>query len=788
MIRPVNGVQWVLPLLDHIVEHKPHLPPLIIGLTSADPAEARAFADGYRGRLADIRGHSLVPNAHTDAVTLRIAKASKTSPDVALLDELAKQLRSSIPGGAGKHWQTKQFSIVLDVVTAAGHVTTTTSDATREALYDLLYTRWEKRKKLLSWTRKMSNADLPGKILGLVLTALLHGPSRWFFGRRLNRRGLRWFGAHVKDATGREGDFLDQAVYLLPDSGLPDVAALHQRVLFDALLHDVAQFTRRRRFLPHRRRRRWTPVLLLDATDPLAASLVDLYSELTAEVKTMPLLVIAALPENALGDGAVHDIEDAAAVLRALVDQEERHRRLVLRMPGTDAPEHPAADQHIKTHRVVTPRIPSRVSAFTPLALTVVLVAGSTAFGGWTYFNSGCSDTMINAKGERVGVIESDCSFRQPAEDAAGVPNLSDLEQEVFQNNRAVDEIRVDNKPQYHREVVFFAPLTRPDEAQHTAPRNAIWQLRGAIKAQRQHNEEATHNASLVPIKLVLANSGDDFSDGAWVASRIAERPRDGDGALAAVIGISQSRPRVRDVVHDQLAGIPVIGASMYGRKMTENNPGMFLAAPTNEAFANKMDDWLLGRRAAVVWDPEDEYFSSDLHELLHNMRIGSDAVDIKITKRLGGTGYAFEGGSAQAICEQNLIPVLTTRADPIVAFLDEMKRTRGCTDGITQRTILAGPGVIVEAATGTLGKRYEWADLTMMCLAGGAVDSEETTGRDAFTVVAAAATEAKKTAAGTWGPAIIQTLLEKRTSTGAEPPRLNDATATDRIHVVDIS
>ncbi|MFD5827837.1 ABC transporter substrate-binding protein [Lentzea sp. NPDC060358] len=778
MIRKIDGVQSVLSLVDHVVEHRPSLPPLVIAISSADGSEARTLLDGYRERLCDIDGVALVPHAHADAVTAAVAGASAHSPDVGLLDELAKQLKASIPRGAGKNWRARRFQLILDVLTAADEITTTTTEATREALHDQLYARWEKRNQLLTWTRTLSQADLPTKVLGIVLAVLFGGPSRWLFGRRLNRRGLRWFGEHVKKATGRGGDFLGQAVYLFPGSGLADVATLQRRVLFDALLHDVALFTQRRRFLPSRRRRRWTPVLLLDATDPVAASLVTLYSDLTAQAKVMPLLVVAAVSENAIGDEALWEIDEAVTRLRAVVEKREERRRIALRLPD---------EAGSSTNGHVTPQIPGRASALAPLVLTLSLVLAGTAFAAHEVVLGGCSDTkVVDGTEERVGIIESGCSFGQPGTAAPGVPSLTALEDQVFLNNEAVDAMETaDGKQRYFREVIFFAPLTRPDTAERTAPPNAIWQLRGAVNAQREHNEKARVDGELVPLKLLLANSGDRFSQGAWVAEKIAARPRSRGGELAAVIGISQSRKETGDLIRDHLGGIPVIGASMYGGKMTDRNPNMFLTSPWNEAWADQMKTWLGGRPASIVFDPDDEYFSRDLRDLLANRGIGSQSDNVEVREQ--GNDVDFSG-SLSAICEKNLVPVLTNRADQILKFLSRMDGIKACKNK-TGMPVLAGPGLVVEAAKGSLAKRYSWAEITMLCLAANPVESEESTGRDAFQFAALAVREARRAAGELWEPVVVRTELEKSTVfADAGLHQLNDRGATGRIKFVRVN
>jgi hypothetical protein len=89
---------------------------------------------------------------------------------------------------------------------------------------------------------------------------------------------------------------------------------------------------------------------------------------------------------------------------------------------------------------------------------------------------------------------------------------------------------------------------------------------------------------------------------------------------------------------------------------------------------------------------------------------------------------------------------------------------------------------------------------MTMMCLAETAVDSEESTGRDAFRLAALAVTEAQKSAKGVWQPALVQSQLEKQTKENESPDgkktifdeaglyKLNDRTAVNRIQMIDVN
>ncbi|WNV89169.1 hypothetical protein [Umezawaea sp. Da 62-37] len=794
MIKPLPGVQDVISLLDGVVATRPHLPPLVVVTTSGEIADARGFLEGYRDRLTDVKHRSLVPHAYAGEAAFGMARAHEM-PDVSLLDQLASQFRATIPSGAGRRWRTRQFTTCLDVVEAGGAIVVVSARQARTGLLRQLEQEWAKRRPLLSWIHRTAiAAEFPSKLVGLVLSALLAAPSRWWFARRLNGRRLRWFGAQVNKANGLHGDFLDQAVWLLPGGGLPDVTSLRRRILFEALLRDLELFMRRKRFLPHRRRRRWTPVLLLDGTDPLAATLVDLYAELTAGWPVAPLLVISALTpaDTAEKAGEPRTAGGAVPVLRSFVNGAALPTPpwLPIRL---DEPEDVRAKGWIESHLRVAPRVPGRVSALAPLVATALVVASVAGVVAYRYHSSGCSDTMINAGGERVGVIEGGCSFDY-ATSTPGVPNLTSLEQDVFANNDAVDRLKDANgDPRYYREVVFFAPLTRPDTQERTAPVNAIWQLDGAVDAQRRHNDDARGNAQLVPIKLVLANSGDRFEDGDWVADRIMARGKSGRGGLAAVIGISQSRRKSRDVVRDRLADVPVISSSMYGSGMRNEKGNMFMSAPLNKAFAASMAEWT-GQRgytgAAVVYDPEDVLFSGELHDVLAARGVGTPATDIEVGEE---NSKPVSESRLKELCTRadTVVPVFAGRADQIRKVLDAASNVSECASRTDDPIrLLAGPGMIVEAASGNLTK-YKWAHVTVTSLGPTAVSSDEGTGADAFRVAAVAIAGACESAEENWDPPLVRTQLEQPDFTVdgfTGPIRLNDETGGGRIRMIDVT
>lgn len=748
MIIPVSGLQNLVSLADSIVSTRPHLPPLVIAVASADDcATARGFLVGYHKRLSDIEGDPLLPHA-LGAGTVLTAATDKADPDVALVTELADQLSATVPSGAGR-WRPRLFQTCRDVIEAKDIAAGSAVDRRRE-LRDHLYAAWERRTPWLAWIQRVAEAGgMPGKVLGLVATAVFSGPNRWLFARALKGRRWRWFGDHVAKVNGLGGDFLTHALSLVPSGRSHDNVPLRTRILFDALLNDVNRFVQRRRFLPHRRRRRWTPVLTLDCTTERGSqcyALVQLFVELTERKPKSPLLMLAAVGQGVLESvaGVPNPTGQAVEYLQKYVDGKPSAlpHRPWLPVLLTSEPTDPAAEDWLRSHHKVTPRVPGRVAAWAPVVAVTVLALAAAGTVTGRYLMSGCSDTWTNASGERVGVIERDCEFI-PAAHADRFPDLQALEAQVADNNRAVDGMKdTTGAPRDYRKVVFFAPLTRPTGfVGRTAPANALWQLQGAVEAQMNLNGLASTSTSQIPVKLVLANSGDLFQDGANVASIITKQRQDGPGSLAAVIGISQSRASSLDAI-GKLSDIPVIGSSMYGNHMTDENYNFFMAAPANDGFATKMADWMSSRyytRAVIEYDATDTYFSKDLHDSLRSKLPGTVTLNDANLPEKPSARNTPASDIIRRLCQDatsGTLPVLTGRADQLKELLTAGDQLADCNTHTV--TMLAGPGAIIEVASGDANK-HKWLHLAYTALSDSADESEKATGNDALLAASAA-------------------------------------------------
>ncbi|GAA3463541.1 hypothetical protein ACFFSW_00080 [Saccharothrix longispora] len=745
MLKPVDGMDDLVFALEDVIGNRPAAPSPVVVATSDDPASNSEFLTDVERRLSDFDGRDLVPHAHAKPDLAEASAGNALPTDAALLDLLAQELKNTTPRGAGRNWKTPRFQLVLDVLEVGQDVNWTSVATQKSTLLTLLYRRWESRHPFLAWAREMSSANFPIQWIGVVLTAILSGPSRWLFSRRINGRSTRRLREQFANAGRTGGGFPYQALLLLPAGNPEGHTDLRRRLLVGSILQDLADVMRRGRISPRRRRRQWTPVVLLDGVHPLTAVLLDQFAEQVKDHEPAPLLVVGTLaPEHAERVAkTVHTVPEAAKALRRFLKGDRtalpRPPYLAFRLPRDEVVD-PAVEIRLTPHKAVAPRVPG-VSAFVPLALVLTVVAGGLGVGVHHYLRGGCADTRVNAAGERVGVIESGCSFVSGKTGFGDkVPDLALLEQRVAENNEAVDRLKDrQGKPRYYRTVVFFGPLTRADQAESTAPPNAIWQLAGVVDLHQEHNRLADSDDGRVPVKLILANSGDRFTDGRWVAERIAERERVGRGELAAVIGISQSRPEALEAVGG-LTGIPVIGAAMYGSEMAQN-PNMFLSSPFNAAFAEEIATWVRGQGkqgSAVVYDPDDPYFSNELRDELNARGVGSEDKDVvaKETPGKGGKGEpTLKKEDVARLCAEadTVVPVVAGRGDQLLKLLSIGATLKACKDRVDRPIrLIAGPGGVVVAAQDVLDD-YKWARVWVAGLADTAEQSERTAGANAF-------------------------------------------------------
>ena len=173
--------------------------------------------------------------------------------------------------------------------------------------------------------------------------------------------------------------------------------------------------------------------------------------------------------------------------------------------------------------------------------------------------------------------------------------------------------------------VLFLAPLTRTESGNAI---NGLWQLQGALAALKAINEQGA-----LPIRLVVANSGEDFTSGPSVVQTIARSfPQDGPWAIKAVIGIAQSRASARAALAE-LRDVPIIAGSVSGRQLRQGigsddplrTPFLSVSPGDDQTALAMLDPALIAKvrerdpkatgpaTVRVIGDVKDPYFSGEL-------------------------------------------------------------------------------------------------------------------------------------------------------------------------------
>lgn len=272
--------------------------------------------------------------------------------------------------------------------------------------------------------------------------------------------------------------------------------------------------------------------------------------------------------------------------------------------------------------------------------------------------------------------------------------------------------------------VLFLAPLTRVHPG---GAINAVWQLQGTLAALRSINERGA-----LPVRLVVANSGENFTSGPSVVQTIARSfPRTGPWSIKAVIGIAQSRASTREALAE-FRDVPVIAASVNGRQLRQgigSEPALrtdFVSvAPGDDQVATAMlDPAVLAaarqrdpghsgpRTMRIVGDPEDTYFSRELAiELEDRVRAAGPSSGIRLGPEVVVTESAGDAAvrrAARTICSAPHDIWLFTGRGPQLTDLDHRMRDVAERSGSPCRPlVIGGPGVIsAVAASDEVGSR----------------------------------------------------------------------------------
>ncbi|MDK1348901.1 hypothetical protein QNO09_37750 [Streptomyces sp. 378] len=640
-----------------------------------------ALVRAYGQRLVSSAGNaatrhrtSLAPHAVIHDVRLIRGGAREDAmggPHVLLLEDVARQLRTSMPEGAGA-LRLPEFDTCLAVLRA--DLPPGDAEEERQALRVMLCDRYTRRFQPAAETAQLGEA-VGGK-WGAVLQLLTALPSwlwRLWYGMRLDRRHP-WVG-RMLGQTGRS--FLNAAAELraahqhtlaqnAAETRHPEAASLVARdeavvrqVLLTALIRDLARAARPRVWSRLRPRRRWAFVLLLPTVggeESACRKFLDTYAAVARDTGSSPLLVLGAatdelpsyaadLPRQTMQGGAP-DARRAGRAVAALFSAAIAGRAAdavhVLPLPRT--PDDGTAAERLASHRAVHLRHPRRLDWARPVAAgtaAAVLCAGGVALSRElvglffdehpTAVGHPTASCRQVPTGEVVGLTDGidGCDLAH----GLYAPDLRRLVRTLGRQNEQVDMDRP------YRTLVFFAPLSVGSESKRTVP-TGFQMLRGALLAQKQVNDR--HLKSQVPVRLLVANAGEYFRYGSRGGLNTTNRSdvdvtqmiidRADKDHIAAVIGLAQSRPESQQAAIELgTRGITVLGTGVSGQRMVEGNSPVsyFQLSPPNARIAKVMAAFARhsprlrtlaepasghsGPAAVVVFDPRDEYFSADL-------------------------------------------------------------------------------------------------------------------------------------------------------------------------------
>ncbi|MET7457992.1 hypothetical protein ABZT03_40335 [Streptomyces sp. NPDC005574] len=619
------------------------LPALLLAREpDGDPAPGTAAAEpdpglttlvlAYRQRLVSSENEpdrylaSLAPHAVVDdARPVRTGpQEDAAAPQVQLLEDVAFQLRASMPEKAGP-LRLPEFDTCLAVLRA---VLPPGAEEERQALQSMLCDRIARRYQPSPGTAQLG--DAVGGRWGALVRLLTVVPAGWLWrkwygvrvdrhhpwvGRMLNQAGRSFLNAasalraahrHTLATDGAEPRHPEAAALAVRDE------AVVRQVLLTALIRDLVRAGRPRVWSRRRPRRRWAFVVLLPTVGGEGSAcrkFLDTYAAVARDTGTSPLLVLGAataeLPSYAAGpprpavppQGGVAGTRRAEQALTALFTAAAAGRATeavhVLALPRTD--DDGTAKDWLAVHRAVTPRRPSRLDWARP---TAAVTAAALLCAGGFFLSRAVVGHLSDTHSPPTGTAASASCRQVPSGEVVGLtdgtdgcdlahglyaPDLRKLERTLGRQNA-----RVDTSGPY-RSLVFFAPLSVGSESKRTVP-TGFQMLRGALLAQKQVND--SHLKSQVPVRLIIANAGEYFRYGSRGAADTSTGSGTGAGAgkshsavdvaqtiidraerdhIAAVIGLTQSRPESqRAAIELGARGITVLGTGVSGQRMVE--------------------------------------------------------------------------------------------------------------------------------------------------------------------------------------------------------------------------
>ncbi|GAA3240584.1 hypothetical protein [Actinocorallia longicatena] len=587
----------------------------------------RRFVEGYAKRLSEPRVGG--PRDLVSHAVVQDPPASAAEPWLALLDRLVEQLEGSMPHRTGD-LRLPRFHTLRAVLeaTVGGGASTGRSEQLAEALYPQLL----RRRPVLGLCAKVAGYA-PGaptvQQRGLWSTVVLLLPV--LFPMLVYRLFLStpWSARRAGTQRPRGRTFLRMAAAVAADGTERNNHELIQRMLLAALLQDLAAARPTLRWGRRLLRPRLFVLLLptVGGEDTPVHQFLVAYDNVVrhdrAGRETTPLLVLGAVageppsfaercPSEA-GETAAHQVEAVCL----------RHSSPICLVSLPSGTDDGPARTFLRTKPAVRMAFPWRRLVLASAVPLAPAVAAAVVLLGEGFHEKpqpvaaveppSCFSAPGSAepgKTETIGITDGSCELASPGRD----PDLPLLEDKLRRQNAAA---LASGRP--WRSVVFFGPLTT--EPGDSTP-VSVQTLRGALTAQYYQNRR---EGDTVQIRLLVANAGKNFVFGEEIARKIVERRK--QDSIVAVTGITQSRPVSAAAVRLlSAAHIPVVGSNVTGSKMLEN-PALgyyFQVSPHNGVIAPFMAAFIRGsaelrelagpsRKAVVVYDPDDEYFSIDL-------------------------------------------------------------------------------------------------------------------------------------------------------------------------------
>ncbi|MFI6705738.1 ABC transporter substrate-binding protein [Nonomuraea sp. NPDC050478] len=432
-----------------------------------------------------------------------------------------------------------------------------------------------------------------------VIGALLHAAlliRGWLF--------YRWFrkAPYVRRRKGE--DIIAYAISV----GRADQDAV-ERLMVTALLEDLRQ-AYQRRVLPWPGWGRNTyPVVALRNADPgtMGRRFMELLDEVRVRGQRGPLLLVASTSEPPAGHrfdppatGELEPVRQYRA-WRAAIHRAEPSPYLVIRLTeaGASRSDDPA--------RLLLAR-PLAFWAVVLALLVVPVMATVTA-------TAGCGAELREVDGQCVGL--------GALGKMAPHPLVAPVARRIEEQNAAI--------PLGHKvfTVAYLGPLTTQPGAQFKD--GQMTAVAGELAGIGAYQKSYNTSRSDWKMKIVFANTGQDFISAELAATGIAERARE-DSSLAAAVGFAWSREEVKRAVGVLTrANVPMVSTVTTVGDIAEvgdrRSAFLFRLAVVNSLQMKATVHWLetLGLaegvrkkpKVAVVWQRQDgELYSQDLKDL----------------------------------------------------------------------------------------------------------------------------------------------------------------------------